>query len=317
MLKDNIAALRKAAGMSQGDLAERLFVVRQTVSKWEKGLSAPDSDMLVKLAEVFGVSVGELIGEKTDDLQAAAAHASKNVLKIVLLVFAVAAFLAASVFAGIVLVRRANLLHPEGVGGDVDVALKGNINISKDYGDTVAFDVEGKPQIVCTIPYGYASYTEQAGMYTDGDGNFITVSAEYAINVHNPLHGTVYMHQYEIAGYSSYADMARLALHCDLRGVSVFSSKRDIHIAGGARLIRQALCAGRNAWCYTVDGGLMEKGGGSRVFGIALLFDGTTWMVFLEDCNDINYHITVKAPDGVGKDADTLAGFLSSIRITE
>lgn len=65
MLCDNIKNLRKEKGMSQEELAVKLNVVRQTVSKWEQNLSVPDSDMLVKLAEVFGVSVGTLLGEET------------------------------------------------------------------------------------------------------------------------------------------------------------------------------------------------------------------------------------------------------------
>lgn len=66
MLKDTIRALRKARGFSQEDLAIRLNVVRQTVSKWERGLSVPDSEMLIALGEVFGVSVGYLLGETVD-----------------------------------------------------------------------------------------------------------------------------------------------------------------------------------------------------------------------------------------------------------
>lgn len=63
MLSDNIKNFRKEKGMSQEELAIRLNVVRQTVSKWEQNLSVPDSDMLVKLAEVFEVSVSTLLGE--------------------------------------------------------------------------------------------------------------------------------------------------------------------------------------------------------------------------------------------------------------
>lgn len=63
MLQENLKILRTQKGLSQEELAEKLSVVRQTVSKWEKGLSVPDSEMLIKLAEVFEVSVGELLGE--------------------------------------------------------------------------------------------------------------------------------------------------------------------------------------------------------------------------------------------------------------
>ena len=58
MLGENIRALRKARGLSQQELAERLHVVRQTVSKWEQGLSVPDADMLVRLAECLEVRRG-------------------------------------------------------------------------------------------------------------------------------------------------------------------------------------------------------------------------------------------------------------------
>ena len=63
MLQENLKILRTRKGLSQEELADRLNVVRQTVSKWEKGLSVPDSEMLIRIAEVFEVSVGELLGE--------------------------------------------------------------------------------------------------------------------------------------------------------------------------------------------------------------------------------------------------------------
>ena len=62
MLKENIKALRKTKGLTQDELAIRLNVVRQTVSKWEKGLSVPDAEMLQRIAEVFEVNVSQLLG---------------------------------------------------------------------------------------------------------------------------------------------------------------------------------------------------------------------------------------------------------------
>ena len=62
MLNENIKTLRKAKGLTQDELAIRLNVVRQTVSKWEKGLSVPDAEMLQKIAEVFEVDVSQLLG---------------------------------------------------------------------------------------------------------------------------------------------------------------------------------------------------------------------------------------------------------------
>ena len=66
MLSDTIQTLRKEKGYSQEEVAIRLNVVRQTVSKWEKGLSVPDADMLMKIAELFEVPVSILLGGKRD-----------------------------------------------------------------------------------------------------------------------------------------------------------------------------------------------------------------------------------------------------------
>ena len=65
MLNQNIKNLRKQKGYTQETLAQELNIVRQTVSKWEKGYSVPDAVMLEKLAELFEVSVGELLGDTT------------------------------------------------------------------------------------------------------------------------------------------------------------------------------------------------------------------------------------------------------------
>ncbi len=77
MLNENIKAIRKSKGLSQAELAVRLNVVRQTVSKWEQGLSVPDSDLLLSLSEALETPVSTLLGEtvaetKADDLKAIA-----------------------------------------------------------------------------------------------------------------------------------------------------------------------------------------------------------------------------------------------------
>lgn len=63
MLNENIKRIRKSKGLSQEELAIKLNVVRQTVSKWENGLSVPDSSMLIMLADELDVTVNELLGE--------------------------------------------------------------------------------------------------------------------------------------------------------------------------------------------------------------------------------------------------------------
>ena len=63
MLSENIKTIRKSKGLSQEELAVKLNVVRQTISKWEQGVSVPDSDMLISLSEALKTPVSTLIGE--------------------------------------------------------------------------------------------------------------------------------------------------------------------------------------------------------------------------------------------------------------
>lgn len=75
MLSENIKAVRKAKGLSQEELAVKLNVVRQTISKWEQGLSVPDADLLVSISEVLETPVSALLGEtlaetRAEDLKA-------------------------------------------------------------------------------------------------------------------------------------------------------------------------------------------------------------------------------------------------------
>ncbi len=67
MLNENIKAIRKSKGLSQEELAVKLNVVRQTISKWEKGLSVPDSDMLISISEVLETSVSTLLGDTIEE----------------------------------------------------------------------------------------------------------------------------------------------------------------------------------------------------------------------------------------------------------
>lgn len=66
MFNENLRNLRKQKGLSQEELAERLHVVRQTISKWEKGLSVPDADLLIRIAEIFETTVSTLLGDTVE-----------------------------------------------------------------------------------------------------------------------------------------------------------------------------------------------------------------------------------------------------------
>ena len=64
-LGERIAAFRNAQKLSQGDLAEKLNVSRQSVSKWETNTSVPELDKLLQLSELFGVTLDELVRGNT------------------------------------------------------------------------------------------------------------------------------------------------------------------------------------------------------------------------------------------------------------
>ena len=80
MLNENIKRLRKSKGLSQEELAIKLNVVRQTVSKWENGLSVPDSSMLISLADELDTSVSTLLGEAVSE---AVSESTSDDLKII------------------------------------------------------------------------------------------------------------------------------------------------------------------------------------------------------------------------------------------
>ena len=88
MLNENIKALRKSKGLSQQDLADKLNVVRQTISKWEQGLSVPDSDLLIALSEALEKPVSTLLGENVVESEADAVKALSEKLEIINLQFA-------------------------------------------------------------------------------------------------------------------------------------------------------------------------------------------------------------------------------------
>ena len=88
ILNENIKELRKSKGLSQQDLADKLNVVRQTISKWEQGLSVPDSDLLIALSEALETPVSTLLGETVTESEADQVKALSEKLEIINLQFA-------------------------------------------------------------------------------------------------------------------------------------------------------------------------------------------------------------------------------------
>lgn len=83
MLNENIKAIRKAKGLSQEELSVKLGVVRQTISKWEQGLSVPDSDMLIALSEALESPVSVLLGETAAEQESDSLRAICEKLEII------------------------------------------------------------------------------------------------------------------------------------------------------------------------------------------------------------------------------------------
>lgn len=83
MLSKNIKAIRKSKGLSQQELAVKLNVVRQTVSKWEQGLSVPDSDLLISLSKALETPVSTLLGETVVQPEADAVKAISEKLEVI------------------------------------------------------------------------------------------------------------------------------------------------------------------------------------------------------------------------------------------
>lgn len=83
MLNENMKAIRKSKGLSQQELAVRLNVVRQTVSKWEQGLSVPDSDLLISISEVLETPVSTLLGETVMETEADSLKAISEKLEVI------------------------------------------------------------------------------------------------------------------------------------------------------------------------------------------------------------------------------------------
>ena len=88
MLNENIRSLRKSKGLSQQELAVKVNVVRQTISKWEQGLSVPDSDLLIALSEALETPVSTLLGETVTESEADQVKALSEKLEIINLQFA-------------------------------------------------------------------------------------------------------------------------------------------------------------------------------------------------------------------------------------
>ena len=65
---EKLYELRKEKGFSQEELAEKLNVARQTISKWETGMTVPDTNNLIELSKIFGISIDDFVGKKDEEV---------------------------------------------------------------------------------------------------------------------------------------------------------------------------------------------------------------------------------------------------------
>lgn len=77
-LAEKLFELRKAKNLTQDDVAEKLNVTRQTVSKWETGQSTPDFDKIVPLCELYEISPNELLMGEKEEPEQEAVDSEKN-----------------------------------------------------------------------------------------------------------------------------------------------------------------------------------------------------------------------------------------------
>lgn len=314
-LGNQIHELRKKQNLSQEQLAEKVGVARQTISKWELGETAPDIKQAQMLSQIFNVSLNELLGNEAKK-SVSITHNCKEKNRVTWrkIITASAAVLMCFVIVGVFgVVQRSQILHPEGIEGTVAINRKNSVHIEQRSAKTIAFNEKNKPMIVCEVPEGFVADAERSGFYTDENDNFIKFNSDYADNVVNPLLGTDYCSYYENEGYHSYMDMACAAMYYDLPKLGIFSSTEKLHLAGGAQLIREQLCAGQDADYFAINGGLTGSGDAMRIYGFALHFENSTWLITLKDYKDNYYFITVKDPTGVGKSIDTISEFISYI----
>ena len=314
-LGDRIHELRKKHNLSQEQLADEVGVARQTISKWELGETAPDIKQTKALAQIFKISLDELINGDTNNTKSIISDDKKKHIhyKKIISISIVSIFLCLIIFGIVIGVKNSQILYPKGAGNDIAITIQDPIKIKKEDSEIIIFKENGKPALMCVLPEGFFSNKENSGLYVDKYGNYINVNTDYADNVVNPLFGTDYYNYYKNYGYESYMDMARLSMYYDVRKNVIFSSREEMYLAGGARLLRLQLCAGQNVDYYEIAGEWLASKKCTLIHGFALHFNNDIWQITLRDYEDNYYFITIKDPNGIGKSIDTMVKFLGTI----
>lgn len=312
-----IKELRKEHKISQSELAKMLFVSRQAVSLWEQGKTTPSHETLILLKQKFNISIDNWIDDNESNFSSKKSNISKTHFYKKYLIITSIIVSAIIIFVGVVdLVLRFKILYPQNCD-KLYIFQNTSIKLFNNPSETIIFNQEGKPPIKCSLPENFVKNQDSIGLFQNDNGSFIKINSDYENNVFNPLFGSKYYSYFENKGFNSYIEMLRFALSNNALNSNIFSSKKNIYISGGARILRNYVCVGQSSNYYEVDGGLTSDGTKTRIYGIALLFDETLWSIMLRDCNCNYYFISIKDPDGIGKTYQTIADFLSTINVTE
>jgi len=314
---EKIKELRKEYKLSQSELAKKLFVSRQAVSLWEQGKTTPSHETLILLKKQFDISIDDWIDNNdknfvSENSNNKKSHSYKKYIIVTSIILSVII-----IFVGIIdIVIRSKILYPNNCK-NFNITQNNSIELYKNYSETILFNQSGKPQIKCYLPEEFIENKDSIGLFQSNNGSFIRFNSEYEENVFSPLYGTKYYSYFYDKGFESYIEMLRLALSDNVITTNIFSSKNNLYITGGSRILRNYVCAGQNADYYAIDGGLTENGKETRIYGVALLFDEILWSIILKDCNNNYYFISIKDPNGIGKTPQTITDFLSSINVNE
>ncbi len=109
-LNEKLYELRKNNNWSQEELAEKMDVSRQTVSKWESGKTIPELNKLVKLSEIYKITLDELVKETTTEEKNEKTRNKKNVIKKILIIILIISVIVGILFACNI-VRRMKIVY--------------------------------------------------------------------------------------------------------------------------------------------------------------------------------------------------------------
>ena len=175
-LGEKISDLRKNKGLSQEKLAELMDVSRQAVTKWESGKANPDTENLIRLAEIFGVSLDELCGkeaEKPKKINYAMGHILCLLSVLILTAYCVIGGITGS-FNGEILILLIILAVPMHCFTHLmfwGMAKSGEFSFLAGYDDSVKYDTEAMKRYVTgldfMLDYGSREYAQTVNYYAD------------------------------------------------------------------------------------------------------------------------------------------------------